>query len=231
MNPILPPNLKSKSLSRRVIEALRDSIADGELKPGDMLPTETELTEHLGVSKSSVREAVKMLEAIGIVEIKRGQGTILSKTCEQGYMNVILFQLLMRNGSAKELKEFRRMVETAYISMAIENATQEDLDKIEACVEQFGRNIHNGIIDVQEDVRFHRTILQATHNSFIISLGEAVTMLYIDSIAKSIQLHPEHALHDHQQIYLAIKERNLEYARDSVVHSIDVWADTLNKND
>lgn len=229
MEYVIPPNLKSKPLSRLVVEAIRDSIFKNELKPGDMLPTEAELTKQLGVSKSSVREAIKMLEAIGIVEIRRGQGTILSQNPEQGYMNVILFQLLMQDGSAQELKTFRRMVETSYIALAIESATEADIACIEGWVERFAKDLAKGVIDVEDDIGFHRAILTATHNRFVISLGEAMTQLYSDSIQKSIQLQPEHALSDHRMICRAIKERDLSLAKDCVDHSIDLWADTLHK--
>ena len=84
---------RRKSLSRQVMESIEKLILEQDLKPGDVLPTETQISETLQVSKSSVREAVKMLEALGVVEIRRGLCTVISANPEQGYLNVMLSHL------------------------------------------------------------------------------------------------------------------------------------------
>ena len=226
-NPVLPQNLKTKPLSEQVVDEIRRMVAAGELKAGDMLPTENELTQRLGVSKSSVREAVKMMQAIGIVEIQRGKGTVLSQSMEKGYMNVMLCQMQMQNGSPRELKEFRQMVELACVSVALEKATQEDLEEIGRCVDRFQDQIRQGKPDAEEDLRFHRAIWAATHNRFISTLGEAVMGMYMDSIGQSIGEHPDQALADHQRIYQALQERSGQKVREAVLRSLDVWGDTL----
>ena len=226
-NPVGPQSLKSKPLSEQVMDEIRRMIAAGELKPGDMLPTENELTQRLGVSKSSVREAVKMMQAIGIVEIQRGKGTVLAKSMEKGYMNVMLCQLQMRGGNPRELREFRQMVELACVSVALEKATGEDLEEIGRCLERFREQIRQGVADAEEDLRFHRAIWAATHNRFIATLGEAVMGMYQESIGQSIGEHPAQALEDHQRLLEALRERSVEKAREAVLRSLEVWGDTL----
>ena len=79
-----------KSLSRQVVDSIEEMIMERKLGPGDVLPTEIQISEELQVSKSSVREAIKMLEALGVVEIRRGFRPVITKHPEQGYMNVML---------------------------------------------------------------------------------------------------------------------------------------------
>ena len=109
-NPIQQP--RRKSLSRQVMESIEKLILEQDLKPGDVLPTETQISETLQVSKSSVREAVKMLEALGVVEIRRGLCTVISANPEQGYLNVMLSHLYLNSGNEEELQVFRRTVES-----------------------------------------------------------------------------------------------------------------------
>ena len=134
-NPIQQP--RRKSLSRQVMESIEKLILEQDLKPGDVLPTETQISETLQVSKSSVREAVKMLEALGVVEIRRGLCTVISANPEQGYLNVMLSHLYLNSGNEEELQVFRRTVESAYTTLAIDAATEQDLAAIQASLASF----------------------------------------------------------------------------------------------
>ena len=113
----MKPKRTRKSLSKQVMESIEKIILDQKLQPGDALPTEQQISEELGVSKSSVREAIKMLEALGVVEIRRGLCTVISENPEQGYLNVFLSHLYLLSGSAEELREFRKIIEEAYTTV------------------------------------------------------------------------------------------------------------------
>lgn len=213
-----------KSLSRQVMESIEKLILDQRLGPGDILPTETQIAEELQVSKSSVREAVKMLEALGVVEIRRGLCTAISESPEQGYLNVMLSHLYLNSGDAEELRVFRRTVESAYTTLAIQNATQGDLDAIAAALERFREKLGSGQLEAADDLYFHSQILRATHNSFLISLGAALNELFRETIGGSIQVHPETALQDHENIYRAIADRDAAAAVDAISKSAEEWA-------
>lgn len=126
----MKPKRTRKSLSKQVMESIEKIILDQKLQPGDALPTEQQISEELGVSKSSVREAIKMLEALGVVEIRRGLCTVISENPEQGYLNVFLSHLYLLSGSAEELREFRKIIEEAYTTQAIATATEADITAI-----------------------------------------------------------------------------------------------------
>ena len=163
-----------KSLSRQVVDSIEEMIMERKLGPGDVLPTEIQISEELQVSKSSVREAIKMLEALGVVEIRRGLCTVISKNPEQGYMNVMLSHFYLNSGNEEDLQNFRYIIESAYTTYAIHQATDNDLAAIREKLELFREKLRNGTLEAEDDILFHGQILQATHNSFMISLGNAL---------------------------------------------------------
>lgn len=221
-NPIQQP--RRKSLSRQVMESIEKLILEQDLKPGDVLPTETQISETLQVSKSSVREAVKMLEALGVVEIRRGLCTVISANPEQGYLNVMLSHLYLNSGNEEELQVFRRTVESAYTTLAIDAATELDLAAIQASLAAFREKMRSGQLMADDDLAFHSQILQATHNSFMISLGGALNELFRETIGISIRCNPEIALEDHEKICAAILARDKDAAIAAIWKSARQWA-------
>lgn len=216
-----------KSLSRQVMEAIEKMIREREMGPGDVLPTETQIAEELSVSKSSVREAIKMLEALGVVEIRRGLCTVISENPEQGYLNVMLAHLYLTSGGGEELQTFRQTVEAAYTELAIDQATEEDKEQISQALETFREKLHQGALSSEDDLAFHSQVLKATHNSFMISLGSALNELFRESIGVSIQTNPHLALADHEKICDAIQRRDKSAAREAISGSAERWARTI----
>src|SRR5699024_6306015 len=106
--------------SKFTIKMIKDYILKNDLKPGDLLPSELEFSKKFDVSKSTVREAIKMLEILGIVKIKRGIGTIFSDNSHLGFINVLFFQLIFQQGDTSDFVEFRRVFEIAYTKLATE---------------------------------------------------------------------------------------------------------------
>lgn len=222
--PVPVTRQQRKSLSRQVMESIENMILEQQLRPGDALPTETQIAEELIVSKSSVREAIKMLEAIGVVEIRRGLCTVISANPEQGYMNVMLSHLYLNDGNAEELQVFRRTIETAYTTLAIDEATEADLQAIQQALETFREKLQANTLDASDDIAFHNQILLATHNSFLISLGTALNELFLETIGVSIHLNPQIALSDHEAICRAILRRDKTAAAEAIRKSAEQWA-------
>lgn len=215
---------RRKSLSRQVMEAVEKMIREQGLGPGDVLPTETQISEELAVSKSSVREAIKMLEALGVVEIRRGLCTVISENPEQGYLNVMLSHLYLNSGDEEELQIFRQTLETAYTELAIDQASDADLEQIAQSLETFSCHLEAGTLTTEDDLAFHGQILQATHNSFMISLGSAINELFRESIGASIEETPRTALADHERICEAVMKRDKAAAHDAIAESAERWA-------
>ena len=107
-----------------VVKTFRDKLEKKELRPGDRIPNETELSEMLSVSRGSVREAMKVLSALGVIDIQRGNGTFISQPDSFSNMDPLLFSFLLMSPTKKEIQDFRKAVEREILYMAIENATR-----------------------------------------------------------------------------------------------------------
>jgi GntR family transcriptional repressor for pyruvate dehydrogenase complex len=215
------------SVSRIVLERLKEALINKDLKPGDYLPSESELAKGFGVGKSSIREAVKMLEAMGVVEIKRGQGTIIRERSDPNNVNSLVFQLLIQHGNVQDIIDLRAMFEIAYTTMAMEKATLEDKEKIKLTITEFEEKIKSGLQDVQNDLAFHYAILNSTHNSYVIKIGETILQLFRTSIRRSVQQTPAWAVNDHKKIFEAFCKKDEVEIRHTIIESLEKWRGNL----
>lgn len=226
-NTILNTPLKKKSVVMLVIDRIKQALINGELKPGDFIPSESELTQNLGVGKSSVREATKMLQAMGVLEVKRGQGTVIRKNPDEDALNPMVFQLILAKGIPQDLIDLRKMFEPAYSIMAMEKATDEDILTIEKTLLSFEDVIRNGIQDSSHDLAFHMAVLFATHNRMVIRIGKTLMELFDASIETSMKVLPDVALKDHKAIFKALRERDGIALRKAIVTSSISWETSL----
>ena len=215
--------IKSSSVLERVMDRIKYALINKELKPGDYLPSETELVNNLGVGKTSVREAIKMLQALGIVEVRQGHGTIIRKSTEQETINPLVFQLMTQQGTNKDIVDLRGMFEPAYTMMAMQSATAEDINNIKLTIDNLENKVKQGIQDVEDDMIFHRTILGSTHNPFVIKIGETILQLFEASMQKSVKAIPDRALHDHKVIFNAFCSGDEVKLQEAVFESFKGW--------
>ena len=209
------------------IARIKDALLRKALKPGDFLPSETELTKTLGIGKSSVREAVKMLQAIGVVEVRRGHGTVVRQHPGPDYLSPLVFQLIMESGYPDDLVELRLMFEPAAAVMAMERATPEDHEGIRLAVERLERAVALGKPTAEDDIAFHVAILNATKNPLVVRIGETIFQLFTPSINVSMQHIANRAIQDHRRIYDAFRSGNAEQLRAAVIQSYDGWQESL----
>lgn len=216
-------NISRGSIVQQIIKAVETAILKKELGPGDPFPSENEMVKTMGVSKSSIREAVKMLEAMNVVEIRKGEGTFVRTTVASEVINPLLFSLLLQQEANPQIIELRRMFEPAYSKLAMENATDADLKEIQKTVENFRQNISAGTVDVEDDMAFHRAILQATHNDFVIKIGTVILELFTASVGKGLYNEPKRSLKMHENIYLALANKDEPFLTQSIEESIQHW--------
>lgn len=215
------------SVVNLVIERIKEAIIAQELKPGDYLPTEMELVENLGVSKTSVREAIKMLQALGVVDVQRGRGTQIRKNQGSELIAPMIYQLLLARGTVQEIIDFRVMFEEAYTIMAMDRATPEDLQRIKSTINELELAIAENRQSAREDLAFHQEILHSTHNPLVIRVGETIMELFRLSIGYSVKNHPEIALRDHKQIFEMFCKKDKEALRTVIQGSFDAWRKAL----
>ncbi len=218
--------IKTKKIYEEIVEQLKAMITKGELVPGDKLPSEREMAESLGVSRASVREALTTLEAIGILEIKPGEGTFVRQTSHaETFAPLALVLAVERNGEA-QMMEVRRVLETEMAALAAERASNENLGKIEEILDlmKAARTIHEA---VEADLRFHFAIAEATQNTILLRLMNTVADLMHNTFrSKREQLYSDipmsqQIIHEHEAIYQAIKNRNSNEARYKMLEHIN----------
>ena len=223
--------LKKKSVVHLVIERIKEAMIAKELRPGDYLPSETELTRNLGVGKTSVREAIKMLEAMGIVEIRQGHGTYIPKNPAPDSISPLTFQLILEQATNEHLIELRSIFEPAYSLLAMEKATAQDIENLKDAIDSFAEKIQAGTQTAEDDLLFHERMLECTHNPFIIRIGNTIHQLFRASVAKSMQKIPDVALADHRAIFDAFVSKDPERLLKAIRKSFEGWETSLFKTD
>lgn len=220
--------VKREVASDIVVKAIKKLLITKKLLPGDKLPSETELANMLNVSRGSVREAMKILTAYGIVQIKRGDGTYISDTTDGILFDPLLFKLIINNDDIHELKELREMIELGIIKLAIENATEKNIKTLENVYNYTAIKINMGEFNddvlIETELMFHTALGQATGNKLIQTIYNFVMDMYIPNIYKTgYKKFGDEALTSHRPIIEAIKDRDLEAGKKAIKHSVDVW--------
>lgn len=221
--------IENESVVSIVVNKIKNSIVSGELKPGDKLPTEVELIEQLGVGRNSVREAVKMLIALGVLEVKRGQGTYVVKKVKPSFFNPLLFSLIIEPKSNKDLYELRVMFDTMVLFNLMDKMTDEKFDKIYALLDEVTmKHLHQSEeIDyfVKMDLKFHELLMDLTENALIKQIGEVIISLFPEYIKKSISQENgiQRSLDNHKEIVELLKHKNKEGISDLVEDTLEEW--------
>jgi GntR family transcriptional repressor for pyruvate dehydrogenase complex len=193
---------------------LRESLPN----PGDRWPTEGELAERFGVSRIVVREAMKVLEDRGLVEVQAGRGTFTRKPGVEGIKAGLL--RLFQNQPVPSLEEMERMLELREVleetvaGLAAVRATPQDLAEMQAALEGMDRDPSDVEATVQADLRFHLALAHAAHNRFFEIVLEPLTGVFLSQMAltDSFQVGLEH----HRRIYEEIRKGNPVAARQAV---------------
>lgn len=210
-------SISSSSISQRVIDQLTKAMISGQLKPGDKIPTEVELSESFGVARNSIREAIKILEAFGIVEIRRAEGTFIRNGLSQSMINPLLYGIILNKGDSYEiLKEFRKYIEFAIIKLCIKKYTKEDLKRITTAYENLVSCATVHLPDLQTvveaDDEFHQVIAESTHNPLMETINSLVRTLTaakrFETNAQVLKYNSEYFITSHKMIYTAIAQRD-----------------------
>lgn len=215
------------NLSQRMTQELGRQIVCGVYDRNESLPTEADLCEQFGVSRSAVREAVKMLSAKGLITSKPRQGIRIQPEEQWNIFDTDLLRWsLESNPSMKVLKEFLQMriaIEPEAASLAARFATPEKIDAIELALERMRAAGDNLEAELEADIAFHVSILYASNNRFYIRLRDFIQTALRVSIRHTspIKANHEGVVEDHAKVFAAIKNRNPERAKHAMLLLID----------
>ena len=221
--------IKNESVAKTVMEQIKTALINKTLLPGDRLPTETEMCTSMGVGKSSIREAIKMLSILGVVETRQGDGTFISSSVGEHCVNPLVYQLLIDYGNNTDIAELRSMFEPAYTLLALKKATHEDIKHITSISEDFKEKVKFKVQKADDDLNFHRAILEATHNPLIIRIGLTIMQLFYASIANSMQQIPDRAVRDHYNILQAFIKKDEKALLEAVYKSFEGWLSMMDQ--
>lgn len=198
-------------------------LSEGLLSPGTRLPPERELASHFGVARSSLRPALKVLEVMGVITQKVGDGSYLNKDASSVLSVPMEFLFLLDDTSPQELTEMRLMIEPTLAAKAAERANKQDIALLRQSIADFESSGSDRIRLVASDLQFHRVIFEASRNRLAGRLFHTIHRAVLDMIMVTSQrVDLEHTLQFHRSIMVAIEQRDPELAsRLMAEHLID----------
>src|SRR5205807_8261983 len=147
--------IKSTRIYQEIVRQVKAMIAEGRLKSGDRLPPERDLAEKFVVSRSSVREALRALESLGLVEIRAGEGTFVREVSVESLIEPLALMMVSQRGALAELFEARRLLEPGIAALAASRATLEEVSEMERILEEQSKEIAECRTGLVQDAAFH----------------------------------------------------------------------------
>lgn len=209
-----PFRLRSQvSLARQVQQLVLDYIVQTGLREGDRLPTEPEMCEMFGVSRTAVREGMKYLEIQGVVSVERGRGTFL-RTFDVGVLlSNLPMQLLFRPGDILEVVRVRQKLEEFCLEQAIVRSDAEDIRELAACVRAMEEKAKRAEPMDSEDIAFHRQLARMADTRLLLTILEIFWSLRRNYATKDDPESLQQRYLRHFRLYRAIEQRDLQMAR------------------
>jgi len=232
MSPKTPTPSDKSDLTDWLILRFKQLISEGTLQPGSKLPSERELSQHFGVSRTSLRPAMKVLNMMGVITQRVGDGTYLSSDASSVLSQPLEFLFLLDETSSQELVETRLLVEPALAAKAAEHATPEQLLIMRQTIAEIEAAGTDQFRIIEADLLFHRIIHQSAGNRLFSRLFQVIHRSMMNMMMVTSQLvTQEHTLAFHQAIYDAIARQNgAEAARHMRDHLIDARALLIQAN-
>jgi len=201
-----------------VIDYILNLIRSGQAKPGERLPTEKDLTEKLGVSRTCVREAFKSLEMLQLIKVRPKVGAVVLEPSPAALINAEHLSTSVYLQHTDVLVEFRKILELGLAALAAEKSTDEDLALIRKALADYEHAVSTDRIAHHADVAFHKAIADATKNPIATLVLQTISDALME---RSRQMNEvpgvlEEGLREHRKIYQAIKEHNPEKARQAM---------------
>ena len=200
-------------ISEVIVEQVRQLMRQGQLKPGDRLPTERDLCENFGVSRVPVREAMRMLESSGLVEIRvgaRGGAFVTTPTSDlvgDGLADLLSLSVI----SASDVIEVRLILELGVVPLVCERATEEDLSALDEICDRSARALKDGRYSMDLSAEFHERVARTAHNPAIAMLAESFRGPILMSLEQAKASGPgmaEVGTQEHQRFVDAVRDRD-----------------------
>lgn len=212
-------------VSQVIVDQIKLLIRDGRLLPGDRLPSERELCQRFGVSRVTVREALRVLEAGGLLAIRVGAhgGAFLTSPTTERLSEGLADLISISSLTAANVTEARFIVELGILPLTVERATDDDIAELFAMVDDAERALDAGTYNVEMSAAFHIRVAECTHNPAITMLVQSFHGPLLMSLAEAHQSAPmgSRGVAEHRKLAQAIKDRDLAAAREVTTTHLD----------
>lgn len=220
---------RQETVVSQIIDTIKTMIIQGDYKAGSKLPNEYELIEMMNVSRTALREAMKVLSAIGIIEIRRGDGTYVCSQMNPSVFDDLVYGMIFDLSSSEELLELRKILDEATLRTAIEKATLDDVRKLEGNIQLQTNAIKMGCLEkAQEyDLEFHNTLIESSKNVFFIRILKGVYSLFAKSIKETVHTQEEVGPTGHIKMVNCIKNKDYSVISGIVEDSLLEWKNEI----
>jgi GntR family transcriptional regulator, transcriptional repressor for pyruvate dehydrogenase complex len=221
--------VERSKLFERIVEQIQGRIERGELRAGDRLPPERELATSFGASRTAVREALKTLAQMGLVDMRPGRGTVVTDNTSDAMRSSLGLMLRVSHlHSPDALVELREIIEPEIAALAAARATDAHIEALREAVETMERSLRLADTYIAADNHFHRTLALATQNPLIVALADSIVGLLAEqrTLIFTVTGGPERGQVFHTTLLEAVERRDIERARTAMrAHLLQVSAD------
>ena len=212
MSPAVKPEFETVRRNRIYEEIARqiEKMITEKMKAGDRLPPERQLADMFGVSRSSIRDAIRTLEMSGLVEARQGLGTVVRERSADAVVNPLTQVLVQKRKLVGELLEVRKMIEPPLAARAAVHATSDEVAEMDNILRRQEEKMRGGELAIEEDNDFHYAIALAADNSVVLKVLDVLMDLLRETRERSLQVEgrPERSMAGHRDILDAIKRQD-----------------------
>jgi len=229
---LLNQSLENTSVVDQIIERITQSIVEGELKPGDKIPTEYELAKSLHVGRNSIREAIKVLTHFRVLTIERAKGTFVSDSFQGKMLDPLLLGLILQKDNFTDIMGLRQVFDTGIIGVVVNKNDSIDLKAIDGALE----NLHTALFSrkpdpedvLQKDCLFHMAVSNSLNNPLVTQVANYVDRITIPSrtvtMKAILKQHDEESFFKlHQSIVDVIKNHRADKVYEIVQEHYQYW--------
>jgi len=214
---------QERKVYEEILLHIHQIVQERNLRVGDKLPSERELSELLGAGRSSVREALRALELLGLIETRRGEGTFLKHYRHNRLIDILGFFILQDGKSKKDLIEMRKMLELDAVRLACRRATEKHFEEMERILAAAEERVARGEVPAEEDYQFHRVICRSSRNSILhriwAPLVEYSNSVRVESLSR--EGRAKAAVQEHREIMAAIRAGDVQVAVEKMRHHLE----------
>jgi len=221
-----------KSVVEQIVDNITNAIINGELKPGDKIPTENELCASMGVGRNSVREAIKILGAYGVINIKRAEGTFVTQDYDSKMLYPVLYGIILQKDSADKIVELRKIIDVGILQLVIDKLNLESLHKAEQVINDLEKTIIASNVEAKDifeaDIAFHKVLVDITENALLEGICFYVDQITQKSRIKAIEKFLkdnaiEQFLLMHKDMLCVLKEKDRNKINEVVENHYQYW--------